>query len=352
MKRIIITVIVIAGALAGIMYILNKNKAQNEAETAEAAVVNATVSVRVDTARHQNVDLRYLANGTFQPKQEVTVSAETMGRVVRVMVEEGANVRAGQTLAVVEGDKLNVSVANAEASFNNAQADLERFESAFKTGGVTKQQLDQIKLQFETSKNNLQSAKLNAGDVTIKTSVSGIVNSRMIEPGTYVNPGVAAFEIVNVSSLKLRVNVDEKNVAHLRVGQEVEISASVYSDKTYTGKIMFIAPKSDGSLNFPVEIEVGNANNELRAGMYGTAHFGSEGAAADVLVIPRAAFVGSISDNKVFVVRDDKAVEVKAISGRTFGDNVEVLSGIESGDVVIISGHINVFEGTPLTIIQ
>src|SRR5690606_34855401 len=98
----------------------------------------------------------------------------------------------------------------------------------YATGGVTKQQLDQVKLQFETAKNNLRSAKLTAGDVTIKTSVSGIVNARKIEPGAYVNPGTAAFDIVNVSSLKLRVNVDEKNVAALKVGQSVNVSVSVY----------------------------------------------------------------------------------------------------------------------------
>ena len=80
MKRGIITVLVIVAALAGIIYTLNKNKAQNEAEVVEAARTNATVAVRVDTARQQVMDLAYSANGTFIPKQEVTVSAEAAGR--------------------------------------------------------------------------------------------------------------------------------------------------------------------------------------------------------------------------------------------------------------------------------
>ncbi|TJZ62816.1 efflux RND transporter periplasmic adaptor subunit [Sphingobacterium olei] len=352
MKRAIITVIIIAAVLAGIFYILNKNKAKNEQETQEAAVTNATVAVRVDTARRQSVDLAYLANGTFIPKQEVTVSAEAAGRVVRVLVDEGSRVSAGQTLAIVEGDKLNVSVANAQAVFNNAQADVQRFESAYATGGVTKQQLDQVKLQFENAKNNLQSAKLTAGDVTIKTSVSGIVNSRKIEPGTYLNVGAPAFDIVNVSTLKLRVNVDEKNVATLKVGQTVNVTASVYADKKFTGKITFIAPKSDGSLNFPVEIEIANnANNDLRAGMYGTASFGNEDT-VDVLVIPRTAFVGSVSDNKVFVAKGDKAIAKQVVSGRNFGDFIEVISGVNDGDQVIVSGQINLFDQTPITVIK
>lgn len=351
MKRAIITVIIIAAAIGGIFFILKKNKAKNDAVTQEASKTNAYVAVRVDTAQNAMVDASYVANGTFEPKQEVIVAAETAGRVVRVLVDEGSYVSAGQTLAVVEGDKLNVNVANAQANYDNALQNLQRFESAFKTGGVTQQQLDQARLSFENAKNNLRSAKLTAGDVTIKTSVAGIVNSRKIEPGSYVNPGTAAFEIVNVSSLKLRVNVDEKNVATLAVGQPVNVTASVYNDKTYTGRITFIAPKSDGSLNFPVEIEVPNKGNELRAGMYGTAHFGGN-STANVLVVPRAAFVGSVSDNTIFVAKDGKAVETKVVSGRSFGDKIEIVSGLNAGDVVIISGQINLLNGTAIEIIK
>jgi RND family efflux transporter MFP subunit len=351
MKRGIITVLVIVAALAGIIYTLNKNKAKNEAQVAEAARTNATVAVRIDTARQQLVNMEYSANGTFIPKQEVTVSAEAAGRVVRVLVDEGSRVGVGQTLAIVEGDKLNVNVANAQAAYDDALANVQRFESAYATGGVTKQQLDQVKLQYETSKNNLTSAKLLAGEVTIKTSVAGIVNARKIEPGAYVNPGTPAFEIVNVSSLKLRVNVDEKNVAVLKVGQSVDIGISVQPDKKYTGKITFIAPKSDGGLNFPVEIEIANADQELRAGMYGTANFGG-GSTIDVLVIPRTAFVGSVSDNKVFLAQGDKAVAATVVSGRSFGDYIEVISGLNAGDEVIVSGQINLFDQTPITIIK
>ncbi|MBD1429943.1 MULTISPECIES: efflux RND transporter periplasmic adaptor subunit [Sphingobacterium] len=351
MKRAIITVIIIAAALGGIFFILKNNKAKNDAVTQEAAKTNANVAVRIDTARMESIDGTYAANGTFEPKQEVTVSAEAAGRVVRVLVDEGSRVSAGQTLAIVEGDKLNVNVANAQANYDNAQQNLQRFESAYKTGGVTQQQLDQARLQFETAKNNLRSSKLTAGDVTIKTSVSGIVNARKIEPGTYVNPGTPAFDIVNVSSLKLRVNVDEKNVASLAVGQSVDVTASVYTDKSYTGRITFIAPKSDGSLNFPVEVEVANKGNDLRAGMYGTANFGGK-SAASVLVIPRTAFVGSVSDNKVFVAKNGKAIETKVVSGRNFGNNIEVLSGLNAGDQVIISGQINLLDQTAIEVIK
>ncbi|MBN8786766.1 MAG: efflux RND transporter periplasmic adaptor subunit [Terrimonas sp.] len=349
--RIIVTVVVIVAVLASIQFQLGKNQAANKAATDEVAKKNTAVSVRTDSAKLKSIDLSYLANGTFIPKQEVTVGAEVAGRVASVLVKEGDYVRPGQTLAVVVGDKQNVSVANATANLNNAKADLDRFENAFTTGGVTKQQLDGARLQYETAKNNLKTAQIAAGDVSIKTSVAGIVNSRKIEPGSYVNTGTAAFEVVNISTLKLKVNVDEKNIGGLKVGQTVDLLVSIIPDKKFSGKITFIAPKADANLNFPVEIEISNPKNELRAGMYGTAKFG-EGISADALVVPRTAFVGSVSDNKIFVVKDDKAVETKVQSGRSFGDNIEVLSGLNAGDKVITSGQINLFDQTPVQIIK
>lgn len=351
-KGIIITLVIIAAALAGIFYILNKNKASNQAATDEVAKQNVAITVRVDTATVREMDASYVGNGTFIPKQEVIVGAEVGGRVARVLVKEGDFVRAGQTLAIVEADKQNVGVANAQASLNNARADLARYESAFQTGGVTRQQLDLAKLKYETERNNLKSAQISASDVTIKTSVAGIINARKIEPGSYVSPGTPAFDIVNIGALKLRVNVDEKSIVNVKVGQSVPVTVSVFPDKTYSGKVTFIAPKSDGSLNFPVEVEVANGKgSELRAGMYGTATFGA-GHKTSALVIPRTAFVGSVSDNKVFVIKDGKAVESNVQSGRNFGDYIEVLSGLNGGDQVIISGQVNLFNQTPVEIIK
>ncbi|MBE8712431.1 efflux RND transporter periplasmic adaptor subunit [Sphingobacterium hungaricum] len=353
MKRTIITIIIIVAALGGIYYVLTKNKAKNEAEVQVVAQRNASVLVQLDTVKQQDVNLQYIANGTFIPAQEVTVSAEASGKVTRVLVDEGSRVSAGQTLAIVEGDKLNVTVANSQAEYNNAEAEVKRFESAFSSGGVTQQQVDQAKLRFENAKNALKSSKLNAGDITIRSLVSGIVNSRKIEPGTYVSPGTPAFDIVNVSTLKLRVNVDEKNVAALKVGNQIAINVSVYPDKSFTGRITFIAPKADGSLNFPVEIEVKNtSDNLLRAGMYGTASFG-ENANINALVVPRNAFVGSVSSNTVFVMQQDSTAKmVKITSGRNFGNDIEVLGGLKAGDKVITSGQINLLDGTKVSAIK
>src|SRR5690554_3295771 len=352
MKKVIISSIIIIASFIGIFYVLNKNKAKNEAETAVVAVQNSAVTVRTELADSRELNMEYISNGIFAPKQEVILSAETAGRIVQVLVNEGAHVQAGQLLAVIQADKQNVNVSNMQSVFDNAQAEVKRFESAFATGGVTKQQLDQVNLQLENAKNNLRSAQLSAADVNVKASFSGIVNKRNIEPGSYVNPGMELFEVVNVSTLKLKVNVDEKNVGTLKIGQSVMVKSPVLAETEFTGKISFIAPKADASLNFPVELEIqNNSSNDLRAGMYGNAYFG-DSQLTNLLVVPRAAFVGSVSSNQIFVHKDGKAVLTKVVSGRTFGEYVEIVSGLEKGTEVIVSGQINLTDGAAVEIIK
>lgn len=351
MKKVVITGIIVIAALAGIMYVLNNHKAENQAQTDIVGQTNSHVAVRVETVDFREVNGQYIANGTFAPKQEVKISAETPGLVTRVLVDEGSYVKAGQTLAVIKADQQNVNVANAQAMYNNAQTEVARFESAYATGGVTKQQLDQVKLQLVNAKNNLSSAQISAGDVYIKASFAGIINKKNIEPGSFVNPGMELFEVVNVSTLKLKVNVDEKHVGTLKVGQTIKVESPVLADQEFSGKISFIAPKADVSLNFPVELDIqNNASNALKAGMYGNAYFG-DSQLANVLVIPRTAFVGSVSSNQVFVHKDGKAVLTKVVSGRTFGEYIEVISGVEKGAQVITSGQINLIDGTAVEII-
>ncbi|MGO1245108.1 MAG: efflux RND transporter periplasmic adaptor subunit [Sphingobacterium sp.] len=352
MKRLIITVLIVAAALAGIFYILDRNKTKNEEQTAVVAIENSSVAVRVDSAGIRKVNAQYVTNGVFAPKQEVILAAEAAGKVTRVLVDEGAFVRAGQTLAIVDGDKQNVNVANMKATYENAKAEVDRFENAYSTGGVTKQQLDQVKLQLENASNNLKTAQISAGDVNVSASFAGIVNRRSIEPGSYVSPGTEMFEIVNVSTLKLMVNVDEKNIGFLSLGQTVRVESAVLSDREFNGVITFIAPKADGGLNFPVELEINNnSNNDLRAGMYGSAYFGSD-REIKAMVVPRSAFVGSVSSNNIFVVVDGKAILKTVVSGRSFGDDVEIVSGVQENEVVITSGQINLVDGTPVKIIK
>lgn len=355
MKKIIITIVVIVGALALIGYVLTKNKEENKAKTDIVAEKNAAVSVKVTPVKTEEVSLDFVANGNFQPIQELTFSAEKSGKVISVLVKEGDYVRVGQTLLTMRGDIINVNAQQAQAVYQNAKSDYSRYENAFKTGGVTKQQLDQAKLALTNAESNLTQANINVGDTRVKAPISGFINKKHIEPGSILTgmPATPLFDIVNVSKLKLVVTVNENQVASLKKGNTVNITASVYPDKTFSGKITFIASKADESLNFPVEIEISNnSNNDLKAGMYGTANFASNQQKQNLMVVPRNAFVGSVSSNQIFVAQNGVAKLRKVTAGRILGDQVEIINGLSDGETVITTGQINLQDGNTVEIIK
>lgn len=350
--RIIVTIAVIIASFGAIAMVLSNNKKKSEEKTKIVAQTNATVAVRVAAASREVPDLDVIANGNFAPAQELKLASEKSGRIVQVLVDEGSYVQKGQTVATIRVDQLSVDLRNAEANYQTAQSDLQRYENAFKTGGVTQQQLDQARLNLENAKAKLDQSRINLGDASIRATISGIVNKRYIEPGTVVSPGTALFDIVNVSTLKLNVTVNEAQVAQLKSGQPVQVKASVFPDKIFSGKITFIAPKADEALNFPVEIGISNnTGNVLKAGMYATAMFDFPNQ-SPVVMIPRTAFVGSVNSRQVFVNENGMARLKTVTPGRVIGEKVEVLAGLTAGTPVITSGQINLADGSAISTIQ
>jgi RND family efflux transporter MFP subunit len=351
--RTIITIVILIVAVSLIGWVLTNNKKKNEAKTAVVAQTGGDIAVRTFAVQKQTVDQNFAVNGNFAPAQQMNFAAENSGRVVRILVDEGSRVRRGQTLAIIDVGTLGIDLESAQASLQNAQRDKQRYENAYKTGGVTQQQLDQARLAVENAQARVSQSKIRVGDANVRASINGVVNKRYIEPGAYVSPGTQLFELVDVSKLKLNVAVNETQVARLKVGDKVQVKASVFPDKTFNGRVSFIAAKSDASLNFPVEIEVANtAGNQLKAGMYGTAVFDFP-QQAPAIIVPRNAFVGSVNSNEVFVVDAGNVARMhKVIAGRVIGDQVEVLQGLNEGDIVITSGQINLNEGSKVSAIK
>lgn len=351
--RTIITLAVVAVAIGAIGWVLVNNKKENAEKTAIVAQSDGAVAVRINIVQQDTLQQDFSANGNFIPVQQLNFSSENSGRIISVLADEGSRVSKGQVLAVIKADQLNVDVESAQAAYQNAVADKQRYENAFRTGGVTQQQVDQARLALSNAEARLSQARLKVSDTYIRSSINGIVNKRFIEPGAVVSPGTQLFELVDISRLKLQVTVSEAVVAQVKEGDQVNIRVSVFPDKEYTGRISFIAPKADATLNFPLEIEL-NSNPEqlVRAGMYGTAIFKAP-ARNSAILIPRSAFVGSVNSNQVFVVTKDSTASLrKIIAGRVLGDRVEVLQGLNQGDQVITSGQINLNEGTRISIVK
>lgn len=346
--RKIFWTVVIIGLIVYAVFQLSANKKASEEETRIVATTNDSIAVNTARAVMKEMERDYTVNGTFEASQEMMFPAETAGKVTRVMVREGSRVGVGQTLAIIRADAQSIDLEAARAAYENAQIDNQRFEAALQSGGVTQQQVDMSRLQLKNAKAQLDQAKIRVGDTNVKATISGVINQKFVEPGSFVSPGTPLFEIVNVSEVKLRVEVDESRVTGYKLGDAVMVKATAIPDREFVGKISFIAPKATTSMTFPVDILVSNrGEHELKAGMYGTAVFtsGEAGKSAPALLIPREAFVGGLNNSEVFVVRDGKAYLTRVVIGRNYGEEVEITSGLKEGDTVVTAGHINLTDG-------
>ncbi|HEY0273152.1 MAG TPA: efflux RND transporter periplasmic adaptor subunit [Chitinophaga sp.] len=351
MKKILTWSVLVIAALALIVWKLNANKKENDAKTAFVKQSN-TGDVPVLVAKVAQTDFShgFSANGNFEPIRELTYASETSGRILKLLVDEGSVVKQGQQIARVDDQILSTDLEAARANIAQLKVDKERYESAFATGGVTQKQVDDARLQYNLAVSRLEAASRRVSDTYVKAPISGIINKKYVEQGAYLNPGDKMFDIVDVSKLKLSVSVPEAEVVTLKVGDPVKVTSNVYPETSYPAKITFIAAKSDNALNYPVEMEVTNvAGKPLKAGMYGSAHFGSA-TATPMILIPRSAFVGGVNSNQVYVLQGNTAKLKTVTAGRIYGEQVEIRGGLQVGETVITSGQINLTDGATVTV--
>lgn len=352
MKKIIITIVVIAASAAGIAFVLTGNKKENEATMAIVSDKSGKVPVRTTKVVKEEINIDFSANGKLLANQDLMLMSEVNGRVLSIKVKEGDRVSQGQVLATVESTYSNIDYQTATAALEKLKVDQKRYESSLKSGGITQAQLDEINLAVKNAENQAAAAKKRLSDATIKSPISGVVNKKHIEVGSFVGGGSQLFDIVDVSSLKLKVAANERQVIQLALGTVVKVKVPAFADEEFTGKVSFIAPKADNSMNYPVEIKLDNSKlNKVKAGMYATATF-EFGTQTPIITVPRSAFVGSVNSNKLYVLVSGKAVLREVASGMVFGDQVEILGGLNEGEVVITSGQINLVDGAEVEVME
>lgn len=354
MKKIIITVLVIAVSAGAIVWTLQKNKKENQEKVDIVSKGTGAVPVKVMSVKREVVDLDFSVNGKLAANQDLMLISEVNGRILSIKVKEGDRVVQGQVLATVESTYSNLDYQAANDALAKLKVDQQRLTSALKTGGVTQSQVDEINLAVRNAESQVAQARKRLSDATIKAPISGVVNKKYIEIGSFAAAGTQLFNIVDVSSLKLNVTANERQVVQLAVGSKVDISVPVFQDEAFTGTVSFIAPKADNSLNYPIEIKLDNtkAKNRLKAGMYATARF-TFGEQAPIIAIPRSAFVGSVNSGEIFVVEKEGIATLRKVApGTIFGEHVEILDGLKEGETVITTGQINLINGTSIEILK
>lgn len=350
MKKFIIITLVILGTGAIAVTLFN-NKQEIAAEAKESMRTSEAIPVKLEEVTYQTVDYNFTASGTFIPAHVINLVSEAQGSIVKIYHEKGDKVSAGQTIAKVDDTLLQAQLMTAETSYDKAKRDLERFENLSGTEAITKRQLEDAMLNFTNAKSNLITIKKRLADTNIKSPVTGIINDDFIEPGAFLNVGTPVAEIVAVNPLKLELKVSENEVAMIGLNDEVRVYTAIDPQNSYKGKVTFVAAKGDESLKYPVEVTLEKeAAEKLKPGMYGYADF-SYDLGDNSLVISKSAIVGSLENPKVYVA-ESKTANLRQIKIMPIDEQrVRVLSGLKTGEKVVVSGQINLTDGREISVL-
>jgi len=263
--------------------------------------------------------------GTIAANNDVTIISETQGRVVKVSAQVGDFKAAGSVLVEVDSELKEANYKTAQMSYEKAKKDLERFESLYKDNSISESQIEQARWSFQNAEAMYIVAKRQLKDTKITTPISGIVTARYVDVGSTVMgapQSTVIGNVVDISKLKVKINVAEKDVFKLNVGDNVEVTTDIYPDAIFEGRIATISSKGDDAHTYPVEVRIDNSTKHpLKAGMFGRVNFTSKSVQENI-IIPREAIVGSVKDAKVYVVEKDVA-KLRAVKvGSEFGTNV------------------------------
>lgn len=337
----IIAILVIAVALR----LASNKKKINEQKKPVAASVLA-IPVSVSTLKEEIAENPLLKTGTLIPNKEADIMAVSGGKLISVNFELGSRVGQGAVVAQVDNRSLELSLSAAQLSKNKADKDFTRYQTLLQGEATTEVSFQDAKLNAENAANQIEQIKKQMSDNRIKAPINGQVVSKMKESGEFVNPGAVLGHIVDISRLKANVLVSEGDAYSLKIGQNVKVSTDIYPGKIINGKITFISNLADATHNYPVEITLENPRDApLKAGTFAYVDFNRISHQA-ILMVPRSALLKSIQDPMVYVVENNKATIKKITIGRDYGGKIEVISGLNAGDVVITSGQVNITEGT------
>jgi cobalt-zinc-cadmium efflux system membrane fusion protein len=293
--------------------------------------------------------------------KQVVVTPVISGRITRVVADLGQHVQQGQMLAQIFSPEL----ADAQTRYISARAELEaheqeliRTEKLVAIGAASRQELERIhaghtarRADLESAASRLQLLGLSADAIealgpgknqgattSVPAPIDGVVTERLANVGLNVDQATKLFTIVDMSSVWVVANLYEKDFAHVRVGSPATVTTNAYPDLVLQGRVSYIDPQvSLETRTAKVRIEVPNARNELRLGMYAEALVG-DGGGASTPMIPRGA-VQNVGDRTVVYLVNPKEpgtfIEREVRLGAATGDRVSVMAGVQAGDVVV-----------------
>lgn len=337
---------------------------KEDKQTINEPAVEVTV-----TSPSQQLSNGINASGQLEANQTAAISTRVMGRITSLSVKVGDHVNKGQVLATVSDEDFKAKraqtqamIAEAEAALNAAQKDVDRFTALYKQQSATAKELDNVMLQYNSVKAKMEAAKQMRNEVnammaytTLTAPFSGIVTQKNAEAGSIANPGMPLLMIEQSGNLQVSATVAENDINKIKLGDAATVNIKS-TNKNFVAKVTQINPSSQFSGGqYVIKLSIpDNAKQGLYAGMYVNVNMETKEKAtvqSDAVLIPASSIVYKDELTGIYTVSSSNTALLRWVQlGKTYGDKVEVLSGLNKNESFIASANGKLFNGAKVLV--
>ncbi|MBP6585641.1 MAG: efflux RND transporter periplasmic adaptor subunit [Flavobacterium sp.] len=309
------------------------------------------------------------ASGKIEAENSANVSTRMMGYVTKVHVKVGQKVGAGQLLVSINNSDLqakkaqvDASILQATAGYNNAKKDYDRFVALFNQQSASQKELDDMTARFEMAKAGLEGAKQMRNEVmaqfnyaNITAPFSGTVTNSFVKEGDMANPGMPLVSVEGVSRLQVTAMVSESDISNIKNGMPVNVIIKSMNKKV-SGKVseVSVSAKNTGG-QYLVKVTLDKMDTTILSGMFVNVQFPIEKQTAtttksEQVLVPETALVRQGQLTGVYTIANNTAILRWLRIGKTYGDKVEVLSGLNADEPYIVSSEGKLFNGAKVSV--
>lgn len=297
------------------------------------------IRVKVEPISSQAVDQLGEFTATVEANISNKIAPQSPFRIAKLFAEVGDHVKEGQLL--VKMDETNLK--QAKVQLDNQEIEFKRIDELYKVGGASKSAWDAQKMSYEVARETYKNLEENT---QLLSPVTGIITARNYDSGDMYNNADPIYVVEQIHPVKLLVNVSESLFTKVKKGNEVDVRLDVYGDQVFKGHVSLVYPTVDPTTRtFPVEIKIANNDERVRPGMFArvTMNFGTQ----EHVVAPDRAIVkqSGAGDRYIYVYKDGRVSYQKVELGRRMGDKYEIISGVEDGDQVVVTGQSRLTNG-------
>ena len=296
----------------------------------------SSVSVNVFVVNTESLDNVITSSGTIFPNEEIELRAEASGRIIALNIKEGFRVAAGQVIARIKDTDLQAQLKKLNFEIELAKQTEARQKKLLDINAISKEEYEITANKINTLNADKELIEANVEKTVLKAPFAGKIGLKNVSQGAYVTPATSLATLVQTNPVKVDFSIPEKYSTFITVGRNVKFEVEGQPD-AYYANIVAIDPKIDPNLRtLKLRALAKNPADRLIPGMFVRVSVDLD--IAQAIMIPTEAVVPVLKGKKVYVVRDGKAAEVMIETGIRNDKKIQVTSGLQTGDSLIVSG--------------